>query len=124
MNDPIGQAIFDYYNNGEAEDILIQTNYTEDEHLFPGYFFRTEDQMPSIEKTALTLCKGKVLDVGAAAGCHSLPLQQRGIMVTALEKSLQATEVMRQRGIKNVKCIDLFNYSGEKFYSILIMLFL
>lgn len=79
MCDPIGQAIHDYFEYGEAENLVIETNYTEDELLSPSYFFRTIDEMPSIERTALKLCSGKILDVGAAAGCHALPLQEQGL---------------------------------------------
>jgi hypothetical protein len=86
MNDPIGRAIADFYANGEAPDIKIQTNYTEGELLSPAYFFRKENEMPEIDKTALELCRGKVLDVGAAAGCHALMLQEKGLEVVALGK--------------------------------------
>src|SRR5690554_494275 len=110
MMDPIGQAIADFYETGQAEDVLIQTNYTEDEYLPPAYFFRTEEEMPGIEKTALKKSSGKVLDVGAAAGSHALALQNRGLEVTALEKSALAARVMKKRGIKKVICTDLFNY--------------
>jgi 2-polyprenyl-3-methyl-5-hydroxy-6-metoxy-1,4-benzoquinol methylase len=102
MNDPIGQAIFDFYKNGTAPDIIVNTNYTEGENLPPAYFFRSFDEMPEIEKTALKNCRGKILDVGAAAGSHALELQKREFDVTALEKLEPACEVMQKRGVKKV----------------------
>lgn len=122
MNDPIGRAIADYFEHGEAPDIKIQTNYTEGELLSPAYFFRTEDQMPEIEKTALKLCRGKVLDVGAAAGCHAFILQKSGFDVTALEKSAQAADVMNKRGIKKVVCCDVLQFNEKGFDTILILM--
>lgn len=122
MDDPIGQAIADYYEYGTAEDILIQTNYTEDEQLSPVYFFRTEEEMPQIEQTAIKLSKGRVLDVGAAAGSHALALQNHGREVTALEKSALAAEVMKKRGIKKVVCANLFDYRQEKYDTILVLM--
>lgn len=122
MYDPIGQAIHDYFENGEAENIVIETNYTENELLSPSYFFRTTDEMPSIERTALKLSCGKVLDVGAAAGCHALPLQAEGLKVTALEKSMQAADVMRKRGIGNVICTDLYQFYEKEFDTILVLM--
>src|SRR5690554_6141961 len=94
-NEPKGQANAEFYENGQAEDILVETNYTEGEHIPPEYFFRTEKGMPPIEKKALELCKGRILDVGAAAGSHSLWLQNKGLEVTALEKSELACGVMK-----------------------------
>lgn len=122
MNDPMGLAIADYFESGKAEDILIETNYTEDERIKPAYFFRTEDDMPQIELKALEISRGRILDVGAAAGCHALWLQERNFDVTALEKSVLAAEVMRKRGIEKVVCRDLFDYKGEKFDTILVLM--
>lgn len=122
MCDPIGQAIYDYFENDEAENIVITTNYTNDELLSPSYFFRTIDEMPSIERTALKLSYGKILDVGAAAGCHALSLQEQGYNVIALEKSKAAAEVMRRRGIKNVVCSDLFQFKGKEFDTLLVLM--
>lgn len=122
MNDPIGRAIADFYNYGKASDIIIQTNYTEDEYLSPAYFFRTENQIPKLEKTALNHCRGKVLDVGAAAGCHALILQNKGLEVTALEKSELATEVMKKRGVKNVFCSDIFHFNEPDYDTILLLM--
>ena len=122
MNDPIGLAISDFYENGQADDIRIQTNYTEDEHIAPAYFFRAEQEMPIIERRALKLSKGKILDVGAAAGSHSLWLQEQGFEVTALEKSELAASVMKKRGVKRVVCSDLFDFYDEKFETILVLM--
>jgi hypothetical protein len=122
MNDPIGRAIADFYKNGKASDIKIQTNYTEGELLSPAYFFRTENEMPEIDKTALKLCRGKVLDVGAAAGCHALVLQKKGLEVTALEKSKLAVAVMEKRGVKKVICSDIFHFHDKGFDTILLLM--
>ncbi len=122
MKDAIGQAISDFYSNDKAEDIVIQTNYTEDELLSPAYFFRTEKEMPAIEKTALKLSFGKILDIGAAAGSHSLLLQERGLDVTALEQSVSASEVMVNRGVKKVVCADLFDFHEKEFNTILLLM--
>lgn len=122
MNDPIGQAIADFYKDGTAPDILINTNYTEGENLPPAYFFRSIDEMPGIEQTALKNCRGKILDVGAAAGSHALELQKREFDVSALEKSELACEVMQKRGVKKVVCTDLFQFEETGFDTILLLM--
>jgi hypothetical protein len=122
MSDPIGMAIADYFETGEAEDILIHTNYTEGELLAPALFFRNEDEMPFIEKKALSLCRGKILDVGAAAGCHALTLQNRGFSVTALEKSKLSAEVMKKRGVNDIICTDLYHFKTKGYDTILVLM--
>ncbi len=98
MNDPIGQAIFDFYHSGKAGLILVDSNYTEGEEMDPALFFRTLQEMPAIEVAALAQCKGSVLDIGAGAGCHALELQNRGFRVVAVEKSDLACQVMKAQG--------------------------
>ena len=46
--------------------------------------------------------KGKVLDVGAGSGCHSLVLQEKGIDVTAIDISPLSVETTKERGVKKV----------------------
>jgi len=122
MNDPFGLAISDYYNTGISSNLKVNSNYTENEIIPSRYFFRGESEMPAIERAALNLCKGTVLDVGAAAGCHSLVLQQKGYSITALEKSVRAVEVLKKRGIKEVVHANIFDYSEKKFDTILLLM--
>ncbi|HKJ78073.1 MAG TPA: methyltransferase domain-containing protein [Prolixibacteraceae bacterium] len=122
MDDPIGHAIKDYFEYGHITDIKINTNYTEEESIPPSWFFREFDKMPPIEQKALQLCKGKILDVGAGAGSHTLYLQQNGKDVTALEKSGLAVEVMKKRGAKNVIYTDLYDFNAGKFDTILVLM--
>jgi hypothetical protein len=122
MNDPFGDAILDYFANGNAPDLAINSNYTENENIPVSYFFRSENEMPAIERTALTKCSGEILDVGAAAGCHSILLQEKGLDVTALEKSAKACEVLKKRGINNVVCSDIFEFSDGQFDTVLLLM--
>lgn len=122
MNDPFGQAIQDYYRKGKAPDIKVDSNYTEGESIPVSYFFRDEKLMPEIEKLAIKKCKGRILDVGAAAGCHSLILQKKGYNVTALEISELAADVIKKRGILKVKQESIFDYNEQTFDTILLLM--
>jgi hypothetical protein len=122
MNDPFGEAIQDYFEKGKAPDLIVNSNYTEGEKIAVSYFFRTEKEMPEIERAALRNCRGKILDVGAAAGCHAIVLQKKGFNVTALEKSGKASEVMKKLGIQKVVCCDIYNFSESKFDTILLLM--
>ena len=46
MNDPFGQAIYDYYHSGKADLLLVDSNYTEGEEMDPAIFFRNSGEMP------------------------------------------------------------------------------
>lgn len=120
--DPIGKAIYHYYFNQDIEKLSVESNYTEGEEIDPAYFFRRFDEMPEIEKTALRLCRGKVLDVGAGAGCHSLELFNRGFSVVSIEKSELAAEVLKQRGACQVFVGDIYRYTDNQFDTILLLM--
>lgn len=122
MNDPFGEAICDYHEKGKAPALTVNSNYTEGEIIAASHFFRTENEMPVIELTALKNCRGKILDIGAAAGCHAIILQNKGFNVTALEKSEKAAEVMRKRGIQKVVCSDIYSFTENQFDTILLLM--
>ncbi|NOR74888.1 MAG: methyltransferase domain-containing protein [Draconibacterium sp.] len=122
MDDPFGEAIYEYFEKGKAPNLTVNTNYTEDEQIPVSYLFRKEKDMPALEITALKLCKGNILDVGAAAGCHSYILQKKGYSVTALEISEKAVEVLKKRGIQKVVQQDILKYSAKKYDTILLLM--
>lgn len=78
--------------------------------------------MPDLEKEALNLCKGRVLDVGCGAGSHSLYLCSKGFEVTAIDISPGAVEVCRTRGIPEVEQADFWTYEGDGFDTLLLLM--
>ncbi len=121
-NDPMGQAISDFYCHRKLAKLLNCTQYTtEDEFPIP-YLFRSWNEMPVLEQKALMLAKGEILDVGAAAGCHSIYLQEKGKNVTAIDNSQLSVDVMQLRGIKNVVATDFYDYQEKKFDTILLLM--
>ena len=79
--DPMGQAMYHYFHYNDTTSIKVNTNITEGEELQVPYLFRKYSEMPFLEKEALRFVKGKVLDVGAGSGAHSLYLQDNGFRV-------------------------------------------
>ena len=105
----MGAAISEYQKTGKAGRLrVLSTMFDEDEIPVP-HLFRTYQQMPALEQKALELAHGRILDVGAGAGCHALELQGRGEDVTAIDISALSCEAMRERGIEKVQCINLFD---------------
>ena len=56
--------------------------------------------MPRQEQVALQLAKGRILDVGAGSGCHSLALKELGKDSLAIDISPLSVKAMQERGVK------------------------
>lgn len=122
MTDLPGQAIHDFYFKTSKTKLFVHDKFGPKVEMPVGYYFRNLDAMPQIEQKALDLCIGNTLDIGAAAGSHALELQKRGREVTALEVSPAACDVMKDRSVNNVRCQDFFNFEGEKFDTLLLLM--
>lgn len=118
--DPIGYAIQDFAENGFSENITVMADLCDDDVMPIEYFFRNEEMMPELEKIALNKCKGNVLDVGAAAGCHAYILQQRGLTVKAIDTSKGAVEHLTSLGI-DAENLNFYDVS-EQFDTVLILM--
>ena len=123
MKDLMGRAIWDYYYQENPEDLQTETSISEMDDLPVSYLFRDYQEMNALEKKALDLSFGKVLDVGSGAGSHSLYLQnERKLKVTALDISPKSVEICKARGVKNAICEDLLQFSEKNFDTILLLM--
>lgn len=121
-NDPMGAAIRDYQNKGKASRLRVLSSMFDEDEMPVAHLFRTFNQMPRLEQKALSMAKGRVLDIGAGAGCHALALQERGLEVKAIDISPLSCEVMSERGVKDVECVNLFNQQLQGKYDTLLLL--
>jgi SAM-dependent methyltransferase len=121
-SDPMGQAIYNYAFLKDNTPINVLSQVVEDEELPPDYFFRNFNEMPRLERIALKRCNGKILDIGAGAGCHSVYLQKSGKDVTALEVSKLCCDVLQKRGVKKIVNSDIVSYTGERFDTLLLLM--
>lgn len=123
MKDLMGSAIWDYYYQENPEDLQTETSISELDDLPVSYLFRDYQEMNALEKKALDLSFGKVLDVGSGAGSHSLYLQnERKLEVTALDISSKSIEICKARGVKNAICEDLLQFSEKNFDTVLLLM--
>ncbi len=111
--DLFGKALYDYWFDNAPEDMLTWTHLTESEVLPIEYLFRSFDEMPEAEQKALSLASGKILDVGAGSGIHSVWLQEKGKDVTALDFSEYGHKVLKDRKIQKVVKGDFFQHQGQ-----------
>ena len=120
--DPMGYAIADYYTKGKAGRLRVFSSQFEEDEIPVKQLFRTFDEMPALEQEALRLAQGRILDCGAGSGCHALALQDMGKDVEAIDISPRSVEVMQQRGVKNVYCVNLFDENFLHRYDTILML--
>lgn len=120
--DPYGHALLDFFHGDTSARITVHRDDGFISPLPAAVFFRTEEQFSTQEKTALDLCRGFVLDIGAGAGCHSLALQQRGVRVRAVDISPQAVEILAARGIQDVRRLNVFDLHEGRYDILLMML--
>ena len=120
--DPIGQAILDYSKNKKPFDIVVSSDICDDDIIPIEVLFRTYKEMPEIEKKAIELCKGNVLDVGAGAGMHCNELIKKGLKVQALDNSEGAVQYLKNSGIEAYHSNFIDFKSNLKFDTLLMMM--
>jgi len=79
----------------EREDGLLETGKR------VGDFFLPHKRWSQVETFVLRSVQGKILDVGAGTGKHSLYYQGLGHEVWAFDNSPRAIKIMGERGVKN-----------------------
>lgn len=122
-NDVYGEALMRFYKKGRMDrPLLLHNSYGEVEEMPVGIFFRSEDELPELEFIALALCDGKILDVGAGVGTHSLHLQEKGFHVTAVEISALACEIMQSRGVNHIIHDDFYHLKDQKYDTLLFLM--
>ena len=109
FKDLFGKAMLDYATNNQPENIITETNISEADEMDVSYLFRSFKDMPKLERKALQLAKGKILDVGCGAGSHALYVQENNHDVLAIDISANAIETCKLRGVKNVQQIAILD---------------
>ncbi|MFM7565468.1 MAG: class I SAM-dependent methyltransferase [Flavobacteriales bacterium] len=120
-NDPIGKAILAYAKTQKTKDIIVCSDLCDDDIIPVEVLFRSKEEMPELELTALSLCRGKVLDVGAGTGIHAKQLIQQGLDVFTIDSSPGAVEYLKNQGIP-VAQHTFESFSGKRFDTLLFLM--
>ncbi len=100
---PLATALEAYSQGDRGALFVVHSEAGEPETMEVGLFFRTRESLRAVDREALRRVRGRVLDVGAGVGCISLILQREGFRVTAVEMRPEAVEIMRGRGIEELR---------------------
>ena len=118
---PYGLALEAFFRGDTEAQVLVRRDDGLALPLPIGHFFRPPSAFSPIEVAALDRCRGRVLDVGAGSGLHSLALRSRGLAVTAIDVSPEAVEIMAARGLGDVRRADVFGFEGGPFDTLLLL---
>ena len=119
---PHARALRDYFEGDTSAKLVLHSNLGEHEEIPVAVFFRGPDEFFSFDRAALRLCRGRILDVGAGTGVHSLYLQERGFEVCAIDVLADAVEIMRRRGVRDARLSDIAELDSGSFDTILMMM--
>jgi SAM-dependent methyltransferase len=107
IGDAFGRLLLDHLEGRHAWEIIER-----DDGLFltggpPATYFAPFRRWLGMERRAMRLARGRVLDVGCGAGRVALHLQERGLDVVAIDVSPGAVEVSRRRGVRDARVLAL-----------------
>ena len=117
---PIGLAIKDFYAGDLSAEVKIYRDDGFVNSMSISVFFRNATDF-QLDKLMLDHCRGRVLDVGAGAGIHSLYLQEKGFSVCAMDVSEEACQIMRKRGVKEVLCVSFADLKTGSYDTLLVL---
>ena len=114
-------AMHDYWAGVQQEPLrIIRSDGYEDVIPVDRFF---DDELGDGDRQALDRCLGRVLDVGAGAGRHSLYLQAVGHEVYAIDVCSElVSEVLPRRGVRSVEQADIYSYSPKRSYDTILLL--
>lgn len=120
--DPMGSAVYDYFKQGKAARLRVFSSQFEEDEIPVKDLFRSYEEMPLLEQKALQLAEGRILDVGAGSGCHTLALRKMGKEALAIDISPWSVKVMEARGL-TARQVNLFDERfTERFDTILMLM--
>lgn len=110
--DAYGLAVWDHCHGRPACYIMERSDGSITLSSGPAAYLAGFSEWQEHEKAAITLAKGRVLDIGCNAGRHALYLQQEGHDVLGVDISPLALETARLRGLRYTRTLSITELSG------------
>ena len=111
--EPLAAALMDHYTTGRPRRVRAVRADGVAYQIETEEYFTLDGSLATLDVIAIERCRGRVLDVGAAAGRHALALQDRGLEVVAIDLSPICTELCRSRGVRDARTFDVMRLDSE-----------
>lgn len=118
---PYSQAMLDYWRGDKEATYIIRRDDDFFDTIPAAESFAGEPFSP-LEELAVERATGRVLDVGAGVGRHTLALQTRGRQVTAVEIEPDLVGIMAERGVAEPLVADIMSMAGREFDTLLLLM--
>lgn len=115
-----GKALMAYWQGDKSSQLLQEYRSGDKKYIPVSVFFREKDVFFPTEQV-FGYCHGRILVVGAGTGVHALELERLGYQTTSLEINDQAVIIMRERGVKDIRHCDFYDFPGESYDTILML---
>ena len=124
--DAFGEQLWSYYKTGEPQYDLLERDdgFIAIGVSGPRLYFSSYDEWDALDRRAITFARGRVLDVGCAAGRHALHLQRKGHDVTGIDDSPLSIRVARLRGVKKARVLaieEIGTFPRESFETVILL---
>ena len=120
--DPFGRAIRDFHLGEQAEPLLQRDGGDVLEHPIERFYFDAFDAESEGGAWLDSWLDGPLVDLGAGVGRDALYFQDR-VETVAIEASEHLVETMRERGVEDARCGDMFElrdaFDADRFRSAL-----
>ena len=104
--DAYGHELWDHFRGIDANETIERGDGYIDSSSGPRAYFSPYKKWPQVEKRALTLSKGRVLDVGCGAGRIGIYLQnKKNLEVIGIDNSPLAIKVSESRGLRKTELV-------------------
>lgn len=111
--DAFGRMLLDHLEGRKAHEVVERSDGFVDVSSGPKAYFDPLRRWLPVERRAMRLVRGRVLDIGVGAGRVALHLQERGHEVVGIDNSPLAVEVARRRGVKDVRLVPIAEIGPE-----------
>ncbi len=120
--EPHARALLAFEAGDREAEILVVDDLGDADPLPASWFFRDTEGLPDLERQALEMCEGAVLDLGAGAGCHALALQAAGHRVCAVEILPELVDLLERRGVAEARGGTVFQPPAGPWDTVLMLM--
>lgn len=105
--EPLARALRDHHRDGRPRRVTALRADGLEFEIETEEYFTLEGELAALDRLALDLVRGRVLDVGAGAGRHALAFEARGCEVVAIDVSPICVALCRERGVRDAREYDV-----------------